>query len=66
MSDPELSQRPANLGRVLFVDLATRSRGMEIMTAPVGVEAGKQAILVDGLGKTPERRRRSFLFTEKR
>ena len=43
MLDPQLLQRPADLGRLLAVDLAGFG-GVEIMRATVGVEAHRQAV----------------------
>jgi hypothetical protein len=47
--DAELGQRPADLGRVVLVDLGAGLGGVEVVRAPVGVERTRQALGRDHL-----------------
>jgi hypothetical protein len=61
MLDPELLKGPPDLGRTAAVDLAGLGRA-EIVRAPIGVEAHRQAVLREHLLERPEGRGRAFLF----
>ena len=65
MVDPELRQRPAHLRRAILVNLAARFWGVEIVAAPVGVEAGGQALDQEGLEKALKRRERALFLDQK-
>jgi len=66
MLDPQLSQRPSDLGRMAGVDLAAGFRGVKVMRPSVRIEAHRQAMLRENLLQRPEGRGRAFLLDEKR
>ena len=64
--DPELLERPPDLGRLAAIDLAAGLRGVKVMRAAIGIEAQRQAVLGEHLHQRPERRGRAFLLDQKR
>jgi hypothetical protein len=64
MLDPELLERPANLGQAIAIDLAAGLGGEKVMAAAVGVEAHRQAVLRENLVERPEGRGRSLLLDQ--
>jgi hypothetical protein len=63
MLDPELRERPPDLGRAAAVDLAGLG-GAEIVAAPVRIEAHRQPVLRENLAQRPEGRGGSLLFDQ--
>jgi hypothetical protein len=59
MTSAELSQGAIDLGARRTRDPLASLRRMKIMTAPVGVELAKQALLVDYLGDAAKARQRT-------
>ncbi len=64
MADPQLLQRPADLGEPGLGDLPAGLGRMEIMAAPVGVELDEQAVPLDHLGQAEEARGGAFLLDQ--
>jgi len=63
--DPELRQRPADLGRLLLRHLAARLGRHEVVAAAVGVERAEQAVAPDRLGQAQKARDRALLLDQK-
>jgi hypothetical protein len=66
MLDPQLRERPADLGEGARSDLPARLGRMEIMAAAVGVERAEQPLGRDRLDQGAKARDRSFLRDQKR
>ena len=66
MFDAELLERPADLRQARAVDRAARRRRVEIMAAPVGVEAQGQAARGEHLAEAPQGGGRALLLHQKR
>jgi hypothetical protein len=62
--DPQLRQRPADLGETAAVDLA-RLGGAEIMRAAIRLEAHRQAVFAEDLLQRPKGRGGAFLLDQK-
>jgi len=65
-SMPNRSSARPHLRQALPVDLAARLGRVEIMAAPIGVEAARQAVLAEHLEQRPKGRRRAFLLDQER
>ena len=64
MLDAELAQGAPDLGGVVLVDLAAGLRGVEVVTATIGVERTEQPARGDHLVEGPEARHGALLGDE--
>ena len=62
--DPQMRQRPADLGQLRGRDFAAGLGGVKVMAAAVGVEGAEQAMLGNDLAQRREGRGGSFLFDQ--
>src|SRR5271166_1119677 len=64
--DPELFERPPDLGQMGAVDLAAGLGGVKVVRPAVGVEAHRQAVLAEHLLQRPKGRGRALLLDQER
>ena len=63
--DPQLLERPPDLGRMTAIDFAACFWRVKVMRPAIGVEAHRQAVLGEDLLQRPEGRGGSLLLDEK-
>jgi hypothetical protein len=63
--NPELGERPADLGQLILGDLPARLGGDEVVARPVGVERARQALRADHLGQCSEGAQGAFLVDQR-
>jgi hypothetical protein len=62
--DPELGERPADLGELILGDLLPGLGRVEVVAAPVGVQRARQTVRGDQLGESAEAALRAFLLDQ--
>ena len=66
MLDPELLERPPDLGRMAAIDRAAGFGGVKVVRPAIGVEAHRQAVLAEHLLQRPEGRGGALLRHQER